>query len=343
MIITSSNGSSLANFENLLLKTTNFLNEDANIRENFYKEQKGTKLEKVIFKIINKIADNTEFKGKIELISGFKFPDIIVNSIYGVEIKSTISDSWNSVGNSVIESNRIPNIKNIFIIFGKLFHPIQFKCRPYEDCLSEIRVTHSPRYMVNMQLTPTDTIFSKMKISYEKFRHSEYPIEIVKKYYKANFSGKGFPWWMDQEHASPLNIRFINSIDKNERLQYILYGLVNYPEILGNNNAKFQDFIIYLLNEHSIICSNIRDQFTAGGTFDYKGIYKTYTKVPKIYKLIINNKSEFVSILLNSYKDLNITNLDDNSKIKNCIVNALIYSSAVCSFSKELLYDIFQL
>jgi hypothetical protein len=159
MIFTNSKNGSFDNFVLLLNNATNYLNQDALLREQFYKDKAGTKLEYEIYNILNQLSIQTEFKGKIKLISGLKFPDITVNDIYGVEVKTSQGSTWETLGNSVVEGNRIPNITNIFLLFAKLSTPIQFICKLYQDCLSDIRVTHSPRYQINMLLNKNDTFF----------------------------------------------------------------------------------------------------------------------------------------------------------------------------------------
>ncbi|MDR0571429.1 MAG: hypothetical protein LBG48_01105 [Rickettsiales bacterium] len=346
MIVIPSKYLSLNNFKSLLLKTTNFLNNDVKYKEDYYREQNGIKLEKLVFEILNNYSKNTEFESKIELISGLKFPDIIINSIFGLEIKSTISNTWSTAGNSIIEFNRVPNIENIFIIFGKLYPPIQFICKPYEECLSDIRVTHSPRYMVDMSITPTETIFSKMNITYEDFRKLEFPIEIVKDYYKSTLTNNEYIWWIDQDHTYPLKLRFFNSLKKEEQLSLRLYGLYKFHELFGDTKNKFQNFILYLLNNHSIICSNLRDLFSAGGQVTYSGKSKFFSKIPRIYDLIINNKENFINLILEQdAKNYIIDSKQDFNYLKRFIIdkwisNVLKYSIKSYSKSKELLVDI---
>ena len=88
---------------------------------------------------------------EIRLVSAQYFPDIIAEKYYGVEVKSTKENHWTSTGSSIVESTRDKNVENIYMLFGKLGgKTAEFKCRPYEDCLSDIAVTHSPRYLINM-------------------------------------------------------------------------------------------------------------------------------------------------------------------------------------------------
>src|SRR5258708_6995072 len=45
------------------------------------------------------------------------FPDIRANG-FGVEVKATNKDNWQSVGNSVFEGMRDAAIKKIYVVFG---------------------------------------------------------------------------------------------------------------------------------------------------------------------------------------------------------------------------------
>ena len=47
------------------------------------------------------------------------FPDIAVGD-FGDEVKFTLSDTWKSVANSVLETQRVENVRKIYIVFGKM-------------------------------------------------------------------------------------------------------------------------------------------------------------------------------------------------------------------------------
>ena len=40
----------------------------------------------------------------------------------------------------------------------------------FMDCLEEIKVTHSPRFIINMEMDQGKDIFSKMDMSYNEFK-----------------------------------------------------------------------------------------------------------------------------------------------------------------------------
>ena len=133
---------------------------------------------------MTKFLIGTPFENSIELISGQRFPDIIANKYYGVEVKTTIKNHWTTTGNSVLEGTRVDGIERIYMLFGKMVSPIEFKCRPYEECLSEVVVTHSPRYLINMDLKEGNTIFDKLKIPYDTLRKEQNPVKPIIDYYR---------------------------------------------------------------------------------------------------------------------------------------------------------------
>lgn len=98
--------------------------------------------------VLIKEALGTPFENKIDLVSGQRFPDIVVQGYYGVEVKSSKDKNLITVGGSVNESTRIKDVKKIFLTFGSLIEPVNFYSRPYEECLSDV-VTHYPRYKID--------------------------------------------------------------------------------------------------------------------------------------------------------------------------------------------------
>ena len=69
------------------------------------------------------------------------------------------------------------------LVIGKLGgNPPEFRCRPYQEVLYDIAVTHSPRYLINMELQDGETIFDKMKTTYDEFRANENNIAKAREY-----------------------------------------------------------------------------------------------------------------------------------------------------------------
>ena len=47
------------------------------------------------------------------------FPDIAMGE-YGVDVKFTLNDTWRSIANSVLATQRIDEVKHIYVVFGKM-------------------------------------------------------------------------------------------------------------------------------------------------------------------------------------------------------------------------------
>nr|WP_314741383.1 hypothetical protein [uncultured Haemophilus sp.] len=115
MIISENKVPSLQQFEALMQKVDAFLNKDAQYRASYYKKRSGLDLEEDVFQAVCQCAKGTPFENTICLVSGKQFPDIVANQYYGIEVKSTQGDKWTSIGSSILESTRIPNVERIFL------------------------------------------------------------------------------------------------------------------------------------------------------------------------------------------------------------------------------------
>ena len=132
MIISENNKPSLEEFKSIMQKTDFILNSDAGTNEKYYANRNGTQLEIDVCDAVREATKNTVFENTIQLVSGASFPDIVANKFFGVEVKSTNKNYWHSIGSSILESTRDKNVERIFLTFGKLGSPVEFKSRPYE-------------------------------------------------------------------------------------------------------------------------------------------------------------------------------------------------------------------
>ena len=179
MIISANSEPNRSEFDLLLESTITALNVHAKKSAKTVSILSGNKIEPFVKDVMTNLAVGTPFENSIELIGGQKFPDIIAKKYYGIEVKTTTQNHWKTTGNSILETTRVENIERIFMLFAKLANPIEFKCRPYEECLSEVVVTHSPRYMIDMNLEKGCTIFDKINMSYDILRKKENPIKPI--------------------------------------------------------------------------------------------------------------------------------------------------------------------
>lgn len=290
MVVSTNSDAYKEEFNELLSSTVNELNSHAKKSPKKIVTLRGAKLEPYIRDVMTSLAVGTEFENSIELIGGQKFPDIVAKKYYGIEVKTTIKDHWKTTGNSVLESSRIEDVERIFLLFGKLGKPIEFRCRAYEECLSEVVVTHSPRYLIDMNLKAGQTIFDKINTSYDILRQKENPIKPVTEYYKSKLKPGQDLWWIqDTEQASNLVINIWNNLNLREKAEIKMKAMVYFPEIFGNSGNKFSRLAIWLVTRQAVVCPNVRDLFSAGGQEDYSIKRKTFRNIPKVYINLFKN------------------------------------------------------
>lgn len=300
MIVSVNNEPSKNEFDLLLDHTINELNDHAQKSSSKIATLLGRSLEPYVRDVMTELAIGTQFENSIELIGGQKFPDIIAKKYYGVEVKTTTQNHWKTTGNSVLESTRVGDVERIFMLFAKLAHPIEFRCRPYEQVLSEVVVTHSPRYLIDMNLEDGKTIFDKIKIPYDTLRKENNPIRPIVDYYKTKLKPGEELWWMEAESDSkPSNviIKIWNNLSSKEKQELRNRAMAYFPELFGNSGTKFGRLAIWLVTREAVVCSSVRDVFTAGGKDNYIFNEKSYQKVPRIFLNIFYNIHSILNVI----------------------------------------------
>lgn len=294
-------------FESLLEKTKAF------ILLHLSKEIKtGNQFENFVFKCMQQCAQNTIFAQHIYQTADREFPDIILNNYWGVEVKFTKDDKWKSIGNSVLESSRIDAVQKIYIFFGKCGGIPDVKYRRYEECLYGISVTHYPRYEIDMELPVGNSIFDLMNIPYDELRKQDKPVKAIRQYYKSQLKDNNSLWWIDDENISPktLEICDFKNLSLEQKEMLVAEGFVLFPEVF---NSQYARLCAFWVSYYSVICPNMRDQYSAGGRkrienlsseddiviFEKIGI----TEIPQIYYRFLFQYLDKVCYLL---KNINL-------------------------------------
>ena len=301
MIISVNSDPHRNEFNSLLGSTINELNAHAQQSSTKIATLMGRNLEPYVRDIMTNLAVGTPFENSIELIGGQKFPDIVAKRYYGIEVKTTTQNHWRTTGNSVLESTRVDGVERIFMLFAKLANSIEFRCRPYEEVLSEVVVTHSPRYLIDMNLEKGKTIFDKIKMPYDTLRKEDNPIRPIVDYYKGKLKPGEELWWMDADNtskASNIVIRIWNNLSLREKKELKIRAMIYFPELFGNSSDKFSRLAIWLVTREAVVCPNVRDLFTAGGKSNYIIGKKVYRNVPRIFLNLFDHVPNIVEIMM---------------------------------------------
>ena len=289
MIVVHEDNSSI--FNEILSNTVERLQSDSTKRPDYYLKRSALDFEKDVLSCMNESSKGTIFEGRIELVSGHKFPDIVayVNSHngYGVEVKTTQSNKWKSTGSSIFEGTRVENIQNIYLLFGKLSTPVDFKFKKYEECLYDVAITHSPRYLIDMDIGENETIFSKVGVEYNELRNLDNPFDPIKKYFREGLKKGEDLWWVDNnESTHDLQVRTWNNINQDKKEEIIIQTLAYFPILLGNNSNKYKGISTWLVTRFGIVNHALRDMFSAGGQVKIRGEF-----FPRVFGHLTSNFS----------------------------------------------------
>lgn len=224
------------------------------------------------------------------------FPDISMGE-YGVEVKFTLSDTWRSIANSVLETQRINEVKHIYIVFGKMGGLPEVRWGEYEQSVIHVRTSHVPRFEVELpsdKATVKEPLFKQMGICYDDFRKLE--MQEKMKYIRA-YARKIHPdgrlWWVEEredsdEHTTPIQARLYTNLSIEEKTKLRAEAALLCPSIVksGRSRNKYDDMVLYLLTYHGVLCHQARDLFSAGSVANPKNDDEGGIYIERALKLI---------------------------------------------------------
>jgi len=294
----------------LLSESINYMNETAHKQPHSYMKLSGSDVEVLSCKSMKEVAPSLGFpQERIDLISGHVFPDIILHDYnYGVEIKSTQKDSWTSTGSSIVESSRNEEAERIYMLFGKLGGMPEFRCKPYQQCLSNIAVTHAPRYLIDMRLNSSDNIFSKMNTDYNDFRllPETEKISKVRQYYKEKAKNENkyeMPWWMGE--TTSVNLSFYNDLTIDDKSGIIARACILFKSLYSKDSKiRYKQISLWLCNNYSLLCPNMRDDFSAGGQCFVINGEQLRRPYPHIVAELLKNHDRIKALLYHPDEDI---------------------------------------
>jgi hypothetical protein len=199
------------------------------------------------------------------------FPDIVLGE-FGIEVKVVSADSWRTVGNSVFEGMRDPNVKHIYVLYGKMGGTPTVKWGKYEDCVMHVRTSHRPRF--ELEIGTTEPLFSRFGVTYDQFCDLDLDgkMKLIRGYARGRLKPGEHPWWLEnkpeeaQEHSLPLGVRLYMSLAQPEKRRLRAEAALLCPQVVGPSRAKkkYYDAAMYLITYHGVLCSQARDLFSAG-------------------------------------------------------------------------------
>lgn len=194
------------------------------------------------------------------------FPDIKANG-FGIEVKYTSQDTWLAVGNSIFEGMRDQEVENVYVVFGKTGGQPEVRWRKYQDCVTHVRVSHAPRFVIEME-GERESLFSRLGIAYSDFAQLDDvgKMRYVRDYSRGRLKQGERLWWIEPAHSVPIEARTYMSLSQAEKRTLRAEAALLCPQVCGGSRArnKYTDAALYLLTHHGVLCTQARDLFSAG-------------------------------------------------------------------------------
>lgn len=197
----------------------------------------------------------------------YGFPDIVLRE-FGIEVKFTTNDTWRSVANSVFEGFRNRDVKNIYVVFGKMGGRPKVRWGRYEECVIHVRTSHVPRFEVDIDAK--ESLFKKFGITYNQFSalSEEERMRYIRNYARERLKPGERLWWLEEKpddgHSLPMQVQLFANLSNEDKLKMRAEASLLCPQIVGSgrNRTKYIDPIMFLLTYHGILAT--RDAFSAG-------------------------------------------------------------------------------
>lgn len=197
------------------------------------------------------------------------FPDIRVEC-FGIEVKTTNKDSWQSVGNSVFEGMRPRGVEEIYVLFAKMGGMPAVRWGRYEEKITHVRISHAPRFVLEMD--KECQLFKTMGISYDNFSRLApgEKMQYIREYSRNRLKKGERLWWLEDEsgedHTVPMAVRLYTQLPHEEKTQLRAEAALLCPQIVkpSRTHDKYSDVALYIYTYHGVVCPQTRDLFSAG-------------------------------------------------------------------------------
>jgi hypothetical protein len=269
--------------------------------------------------------------------SPHKFPDFVITDEngekIGLEVKKTDTAKWEMIGGSIYESLK-NEISDTFVIMAKMGggNP-EVRLRKYEECIADLKVTHSPRFYLNLDLEKGEDYLTTHNSRDLLSLSGDALNKRIRELLRSNKS----TWWSEAETTK------FADLSEEEKSAYLNDGLALFPEIFGSNYENFTPWLIYSC---LVWCGNIRDIFSAGGkiTLPENGIYisavmgRAYDNIGSIKERIENMSNEEIRKFWHIGNDeaIDISSIDRVTEWIALVKSSLKISKKVIDENKKL-------
>lgn len=314
--------------KNIEDKLQNEKNTNANV-----KKMTGTDFERVVYdSLIEAGFEKEEISHSVQKFPDFVLKDLSDGDKIGVEVKKTDAAKWEVIGGSIYESLK-NEIKDTYVLMAKLGgNKPEVRLRKYEECIADLKVTHSPRFYLNLDLEEGNDYLTRndakdlLELSGDELNRK------IRKLLRTQKS----TWWSEGETVA------FSDLSQEEKGIYLNEGIALFPEVFRGDYHKFTPWLVYSC---LVWCGNVRDIFSAGGNKYVENMhiyvsaimYRTLQNVKNIRQRIVEMTED------EQTKFWGVSTEDMDKRIANWLRlvedNLRISSDLVANNKKLLIYE----
>lgn len=153
----------------------------------------------------------------------------------------------------------------------------------------------------------SQTIFDKLKVSYNEFSQDDNKIEIVRDYYIRQSRKEGkleMPWWVGKktietgDNEDIPTIQLLNNKTADEIKWLKAEMVILFPQVI---NSDYSEAALWLCTHRYLLSLNLRDLFSAGGQWNFLNGRKLSTPLPAVFGKLMEIAPIVRKILTSDY------------------------------------------
>lgn len=277
---------------------------------------------------------------------GHTFPDVsIAGTKIGIELKGSRTGHA-FLGNSVIASTMLPDLEKIYVFYWIDDQKI-IGYRDYFECVSGAQVTHSPRFVLDIEADSTECIFGNTPdkvgtISDVCFGKSGINHKKIIDWMRDLAIANGrIGWWIndssdeDVEASGSLSIRRYTEIPSDQRGSLMKTAFLCFPGVLKRGSRMYDGVLMWCLSTRNVLL--YRDAFSAGGR---KPVFLTkLTPKPILLPAVISRAIEDLStgavVNLKEVEEIHRRSFGNIAELRTCIFQQIVNNDLVADMYME--------
>ena len=239
------------------------------------------KNERFVVEVLRAVAPTVGIRpDSIKHLGGRAFPDVVIEGTrIGIELKGS-QRGGAITGNSIYSGSMVEELEKVYLLFWIDDRSPKLGFRDYFDCVFDAKVTHSPRFALQVDLPEGGSMFGKgsKQLGFEAADwlsgDSEYVERIVVEIRRRALEREEIPWWVVADsdemgaveidsHGGLGGLRSLNGIGRAASFSLQKTLFLGFPEVLSGGSAAHSIAIGWAISQKSVIIN--RDVFSAGG------------------------------------------------------------------------------